>query len=461
MSALDDFDKAEGLYKVSADDSAAKINVVFVHGLGGSGRRTWDSGPDGEMRFWPETLAEDHPGCCVWTLNYITKVYEWNPLSHSRIDLLDRAVWFVETLIHHGITGRPIVFVAHSLGGLIVKQALQFSYGLGPAEWRNVWDQTRAVVFLATPHAGAQLADVAIHAAEAIGQLGFVSRLFLHPSPALRDLLKNSPTLRYLSDWYRDHGPEAGIRTLAFSEGCAYKGVLVVDPGSANPQVPHCVVVPLPGDDHVSIAKPARKDALVYRKLSGLLDELEAGTAQGASRPTANGAEKDPVDQLAGDWWGRVTTGAHESVLSLSRIERHRASGSAVVTGISFDLEGELVAEWNSRYSSIRRSQNSNGIELEYLFEGTRLKVTPNAKVEGHSAFNFPESSDPLEEVRYGKGRFFSVYLADEIVNSRWQELRRAAQPADVRIAREGSTAQRKELVLRTLRALWDWTPAG
>jgi triacylglycerol esterase/lipase EstA (alpha/beta hydrolase family) len=57
--------------------------------------------------------------------------------------------------------------VAHSLGGVLVKQALLFASLLGAAGWTAVWDQTRAVVFLATPHDGARIAEVAIRAAKA------------------------------------------------------------------------------------------------------------------------------------------------------------------------------------------------------------------------------------------------------------------------------------------------------
>ena len=143
MNASDKFDQDEGLHevKVRASNDAAWLNVVFVHGLGGSGRKTWDAGESSEIGFWPETLAREHPSCRVWTLNYESSVYNWNPLARGRLDLLDRAVWFLDTLRTTGIQTLPIVFVCHSLGGLLVKQALQYSDSIGPKEWKAVWNR--------------------------------------------------------------------------------------------------------------------------------------------------------------------------------------------------------------------------------------------------------------------------------------------------------------------------------
>lgn len=456
MKVQHDFDREERIYRVSSDDSHAKVNVVFVHGLGGSGYSTWNSGPHSELGFWPQNLAADCSHCCVWTTNYKTNVYQWNPFSRSRIDLLDRASWFVHSLLQAGVASRPIVFVAHSLGGLLVKQALQFARSLGPREWQVVWEKTRAVVFLATPHDGSKLADAAVHAAEAIGGLGLATRFFFRPSPDLKNLLDSNPTLRYLSDWYRNHAPDAGVETLAFAEGRQFRGFMVVDPSSANPQVPNCMVVPLPADDHVSIAKPANKDALVYAKVKGLLNEIAArNAATGLS--TKGGAGKDALEMITGDWWGHVDTIGHESVLSLTRIERHVESAAPVIRGVSFDSEGQVVAEWWSKYSDIRLSQKNNEIELDYLFGGKRQDR--KSSVEGHSAFRFPISPASADPIRRGSGHFFSVYVADETVESRDIKLRRAVEVADVKLLWEVDNDPRcREVVLRTLRDVWGQT---
>jgi hypothetical protein len=225
--------------------------------------------------------------------------------------------------------------------------------------------------------------------------------------------------------------------------------------------------VPLPSDDHISIAKPARADALVYVTLKGLLKELQAEKTSGANPMSGGMAADDLVGRLSGDWWGRVTTPGHEAALSLTRIERHSRTGEAVIEGMSFDLKGEQIAEWWSRFSRVLRSQQANAIELEFLFEGRREKKDSHKPVvEGYARYEFSEPSNPRERVLRGDGRFFSVRLAADaetgpkeegsgIVASRLQQMRRATQAADIQLARDGTTAQRKDVVGRILSSVW------
>jgi len=51
-------------------------NVVFLHGLGGHPRTTWQCGLD-EQSFWPSWLAEDLPGVSVYSIGYEASVSRW------------------------------------------------------------------------------------------------------------------------------------------------------------------------------------------------------------------------------------------------------------------------------------------------------------------------------------------------------------------------------------------------
>ncbi|KAI8625167.1 hypothetical protein F5Y19DRAFT_451220 [Xylariaceae sp. FL1651] len=64
---------------------------------------------------------------------------------------------------------RPIIFVAHSLGGLVVKDALLLSRTSPETHLRRIFDSTRGILFLGTPHLGASLAPVAEKLAKMIG----------------------------------------------------------------------------------------------------------------------------------------------------------------------------------------------------------------------------------------------------------------------------------------------------
>ncbi|KAF4546069.1 SesB-related regulatory protein [Lasiodiplodia theobromae] len=58
---------------------------------------------------------------------------------------------------------RPIVFVAHSLGGLVVEQALLISRGSSELHVKDILEGTFAIVFMGTPHHGSNLANWRIH----------------------------------------------------------------------------------------------------------------------------------------------------------------------------------------------------------------------------------------------------------------------------------------------------------
>ena len=64
--------------------------------------------------------------------------------------MVDRAGNLLERFNVDGIGSRPVIFVTHSLGGLVVKQLLRHSDTYGAEQWKRVSEQTRGVVFLAT-----------------------------------------------------------------------------------------------------------------------------------------------------------------------------------------------------------------------------------------------------------------------------------------------------------------------
>jgi hypothetical protein len=150
------------------------LDVVFVHGLGGDPLNTWRSGEDGAST-WPHWLAEDFGGQIgVWSLGYATAsplqkkslkvpfIGKTDPEAGVAMPLPRRAVTALERLALEGIGQRPVCFITHSLGGLLVKGILRRAEeARDTPEWRQVVENCRGVVFLATPHHGSILADLA------------------------------------------------------------------------------------------------------------------------------------------------------------------------------------------------------------------------------------------------------------------------------------------------------------
>jgi hypothetical protein len=146
------------------------LEVVFVHGLGGDPITTWRSGED-EESSWPHWLAEEFGARIgVWSLGYATAhplpqrlplLGKTDPEAGAAMPLPRRTVNALERLAREGIGQRPVCFITHSLGGLLVKSMLrQAEEARYAPEWRQVVENCRGVVFLATPHHGSILADL-------------------------------------------------------------------------------------------------------------------------------------------------------------------------------------------------------------------------------------------------------------------------------------------------------------
>jgi hypothetical protein len=102
-------------------------SIVFVHGLGGDTTQTWTWQHQGDSAktpvCWPkDLLPAARPLTRVFSYGYNADVHKNDSVAGIR----DHARTILERLTNHrhGVDPkRPIVFVGHCLGGLIVKQA--------------------------------------------------------------------------------------------------------------------------------------------------------------------------------------------------------------------------------------------------------------------------------------------------------------------------------------------------
>jgi hypothetical protein len=100
-----------------------------------------------------------------------------------------------------GRTTRPIVFVCHSLGGLVVKQGLikasQYYHNQRHPSLGAIWKATTGVIFMGTPHRGSGLeayADLACKVAK---------WAFRRPNEQLLDVLQPDSDIlnNQLDEW--------------------------------------------------------------------------------------------------------------------------------------------------------------------------------------------------------------------------------------------------------------------
>ena len=160
-------------------------DVVFVHGLTGDPQGTWE-GPteNGDKIFWPAWICEDIKGVSVWAVKYDSYI-----IANS-MSFVERARNLSHRLKSLGVGSKPIIFVTHSLGGLLTKQILRKSQQKAHLDGGDcpLFDKTEGIVFIATPHSGS----------------GLVKPIGWCCSDIVRYLQSNEGYITDLGDWYRN-----------------------------------------------------------------------------------------------------------------------------------------------------------------------------------------------------------------------------------------------------------------
>ena len=254
------------LRTISANHDRAAMHVILVHGLSGDICQTWTSRLSDSEVFWPPWLEDDIPGVAVWLIGYPAARTNWRGYGTS---IPDRANSILARLLAEpSLTSGTIVFVCHSLGGLVVKQVLRSAKRdeISDARAKQFLDRVKKVVFLGTPHRGSLLATVAV--------------LMIRSSEATDDLRLGSAHLKDLNEWYRRYCQDCGLQNLLLIEAeparlCGLslpKWIgTVVSQESADSGLQE---TPIYVDkSHSTICKPATKNSEVYVLLKEFLSK--------------------------------------------------------------------------------------------------------------------------------------------------------------------------------------------
>ena len=258
------------LQKVYAPESpAGRQAVIFVHGLGGHPRSTWMCSED-EASLWPVWVGQDAE-CPVWTLAYDAALSGW---IDGAMPLPDQGGTVLDLLsAEESLDGQPLVLIGHSLGGLVIKTAVVHAATTGTPRYERLLDHLRAVIFIATPHLGSDLANLAL-----------AMRSLLRTNEQVGDLTQHSAQLRTLGAQFRNVQVRRGfqVRTFAESRGVFVgrrifglpigRRIQVVATGNADPVAGDEVVL-LP-EDHFSICKPRDRDAQIHKSVLELLRDV-------------------------------------------------------------------------------------------------------------------------------------------------------------------------------------------
>ncbi|KAK0713128.1 hypothetical protein B0T26DRAFT_677503 [Lasiosphaeria miniovina] len=263
---------------------AAKADIVLVHGLNGDPEKTWLS-KNGV--FWPSdllpvSLKNEHANVLVY--GYNADVYSTRrDRSPSDNFVHQHAQSLVTSLTQYrkseGTERNPIIWVAHSLGGIVTKRALLYSNDVRAhhqEDFRSIFVSTYGIIFLGTPHNGSDLAmwgRVLQYMSDAI----IPRKFFETESVLIRTLKKDNETLQLINSHFLDIYQRFRIHMVHENHTTDVKGtkVLIVDASSAGPQLPGVTYYGIEAT-HSGMCKFDSDHAPGYRNISTAIREWVA-----------------------------------------------------------------------------------------------------------------------------------------------------------------------------------------
>lgn len=238
------------------------VDIVFVHGLNGHPLKTWtaDNGV-----FWPRDLLPTHLGDSrfrVLTYGYDARVSAFTDgvgkdhIHHHAENFAarlytNRSVNSCRTASStHELTlcqsnravERPIIFVVHSLGGLVTKQCLIYSRSIdhpNSEHLRSIYVSTYGILFMGTPHLGSDLAKWGT-LLQSIASATLPRKFFDSSSHLVEALKTNNETLQNINRHFNEILPRLRIYFFYEALPMDLKGTrqFVVDEASAAPNWP-------------------------------------------------------------------------------------------------------------------------------------------------------------------------------------------------------------------------------
>ncbi len=258
-----------GLHLV-CDSPHPSVDIIFVHGLGGTARKTW-SWERNVNYFWPMWLAQEDglSSSRIFTYGYNSNFKgagtNLNVIDFAK-DLLFQMLVFSDGLREDSIPvgQHPIIFAAHSMGGLVVKKA--YVLGKHDNQYAHIISKIHGIMFLATPHRGA-------HYAKILNNILATAPLGAPPKAYIEDLETHSKTLQDINEQFRtlcgDLSLVSFFETLKTNFGITKS--LVVEKESAVLGYPQEISNPLNADHH-SICKFKSRDDGNYISVKNMLN---------------------------------------------------------------------------------------------------------------------------------------------------------------------------------------------
>lgn len=194
-------------------------------------RRIWSQDLFQDVFWLRDLLPKEFPQARIITWGYDVEIGQITTAS-SQLSLLHHSQNLLSDLAmlrsSEAQMQKPLVFIAHSLGGIVVKDALSLP-GNEKKLSNKVLPATVGVVFLGTPHHGSDAAS--------LGKIAFdISRIIWKKpnTQILESLKRNSEVLERISKSFGQLVAKGKIRVHSFREELPSKGMMIVDSVSSR-----------------------------------------------------------------------------------------------------------------------------------------------------------------------------------------------------------------------------------
>ncbi|KAI0904415.1 ribonuclease-like protein p/mrp subunit [Ustulina deusta] len=267
------------------------VDIVAVHGINGDAFNTFST--KSNNRFWlgdHDMLPRDVPNSRIMTYRYPASVATLlGGTSSDRI--LQHAQTMVAELVAdrelEDATERPIIFVCHSLGGIIVKRALVYSASRTSRHinhLHSIYVSTYGLLFFGTPHQGSGTANLVTFAQRIIDVL-IPSKLVDTQAQLLDALREGSEVLQEITDNFAPLMKDLRIYFFWEQEktDLGYKLDYVVSESSAAPILDNTDRAGLRAD-HRNMCRFTSRNAPGYNLVASSLLRYSRGAPQAISR---------------------------------------------------------------------------------------------------------------------------------------------------------------------------------
>jgi triacylglycerol esterase/lipase EstA (alpha/beta hydrolase family) len=165
----------DGVYCLHEPEGMFEVEIVFIHGLQltkddltNAYQKAWLVRDGTKDECWPMTwLPKKFLNARILSLSYDASL--WRTSTTGMMDLYLVGESLVQSMTSQesgiGQNDHPVVFVCHSLGGLIAKQIVVVGHHQFSNDKRvcKLLGNLKAFFFYATPHQGSKLANLVGH----------------------------------------------------------------------------------------------------------------------------------------------------------------------------------------------------------------------------------------------------------------------------------------------------------